>query len=381
MKLSFRKTPKMMIKKLGLLILQLLLVAFLAGQSGGNGAAADVVPFIQRFEGNIAGKHPVLMNIIYWGDGEISGWYYYERLGRRIELRGDVDEYNRFKIKEYAEGAHTGTFTGQFAGAAYLEGLWIDPANNKESPFSVSAVKNGADEQDWAGDWYLNDAWDGGRLIIGNVSRDSFDFALFVLRTGHLGQVSGTAAYEDGTAVFADHLYSETPCRLTFERGDDFVQITQQSGAMACGFGVRAHTNGRFETEARTVEPEIAYGDSGDLFGGKAQREAFRRLLGDWYTHLAFNMQDMRPQEVAPEDAPDLTAVEGAAAGFIGTHQAIVLHRNHKEYWILTLGFEDGRSVLHYLTNVETDLNQLPHTLEEWRQPFLGFPLRRYLLE
>lgn len=370
-----------MTQKLGLLFLQLFLVALLSAQSGSNGASADADPFIQRFEGAIAGKHPIIMNIIYWDDGEISGWYYYERVGRRIELRGDVDEYNRFEIKEYVEGEHTGVFTGQFAGAARLEGLWIDPANKKEMSFSVSAVKNGPDEQGWTGDWYLNDAWDGGRLIIGNVGRDSFDFALFVLRTGHLGQVTGTAAYKGATATFDDHLYFETSCRLTFEHGGNFVQITQQSSAMACGFGMRAYADGRFEAEAQAIEPEITYGNSGDLFKIKEQREAFRSLLGDWYNHVAFNMQGTRPQEVAPEDARDLTAVEGAATGFIGTHQAIVLHRDHKEYWILTLGFEDGQSVLHYLTNVETDLNRLPHTLEEWRQPFLGFPLRRHLLE
>ncbi len=378
---SFRKMPNTMTKKRGLLFLYLLLVTFLPAQSNSKGASADAGPFIQRFEGAIAGKHPILMNIIYWGDGEISGWYYYERSGRRIELQGEVDEYNRFELREYAERDHTGTFTGLFTGPTHLEGLWIDPANNKELSFSVSALKNGPDEQGWTGDWYLNDAWDGGRLIIGNVSRDSFDFALFVLRSGHLGQVTGTAAFDGATAVFADQLYSQTPCRLTFEHGNTFVQITQQTGAMACGFGMRAHANGRFEAEARIIEPEIAYGEKGDLFETEEQRDAFRRLLGAWYANVAFNMQGVRPQEVAPEDARDLTAVEGAAMGFIGTHQAIVLHRDHEEYWILTLGFEEGQSVLHYLTNVETDLNQLPHTLEEWREPFQGFPLRRYLLE
>ena len=370
-----------MIKHSLLLLLPLFILGTVEARTWIKNNADSTAPFIQRFQGTIAGKYPIVMNIIYWGDSEISGWYYYERIGRRIELRGEADAYDRFELKEYADGNHTGTFVGHFAARDHFEGLWIDLSNKKELSFSVSAIETGPDKHGWTGDWYLNDPWDGGQLIIGNVGRDSFDFALFVMRSGHLGQVTGTAAREGATAQFADQLYTDTSCRLQFEHRDSAIQITQQSGGLACGFGMRAHANGRFETEARRIEPEIAYGKPGDLFETEQQHEAFRRLLVNWYTNVAFKMQGTRHVEVDREDALYLTAVEGAATGFIGTHQAIVLHRNHEEYWILTLGFEEGRSVLYYLTDVETDLNRLPHTLEEWRAPFADFPLRPYLLE
>lgn len=334
--------------------------------------------FMKEYEGMINGKLPIKMHIVNWGGGSLSGHYLYKKIGKKIDIYGEFTSDNEFSIKEYAGDKHTGIFEGKFEDANKIKGTWSDPNGSKQFPFELTVIKGIADNSGWSGTWHLNDVWDGGTLLIGNVRKDSLDFAISVFRAGHMGEVEGTALRKGTQANFSQRINDTDDagkCALNFTLKGNAIEVEQVSSGWDCGFGMRAHASGKFDNKKIELKPKINYGTDA-IFANKAQHDGFFALVGtEMYELFAFNMQGFDKQEQEASDGFKATVIVGAAYGLFMTNEAIILYDERGKYWAATLDFVGDQGLVRYFTNDAKFKKKLPATIEKWRERFPDYDL------
>src|SRR6201988_2831848 len=112
-----------------------------ADVQGGNTPA----PETKYFKGSIGTSLDLQMKLVRAGD-QLSGSYFYQRIGTRINLRGKIAPDGNFTLDEFDEaGKQTGVFQGVWGvdaqdGLATLAGFWSKPNEKsfeKKTAFSV----------------------------------------------------------------------------------------------------------------------------------------------------------------------------------------------------------------------------------------------------
>jgi hypothetical protein len=105
--------------------------------AGGATTAGEKV----SFRGSIANLS-IEMNLVREGE-KLSGTYFYPRIGKNIELKGEIDKDNNVTLRESDQaGTETGIFKGKWKsnamGLADIEGKWSRPDGSKETDFVIS---------------------------------------------------------------------------------------------------------------------------------------------------------------------------------------------------------------------------------------------------
>lgn len=106
----------------------------LSNSQGGNTPVAQT----RYFKGSIGSSLDLQMKLVRTGD-ELSGSYFYQKIGTRIDLRGKVDQYGNLTLEEFDKGGkQTGVFKGMWQvsandGLSTLAGNWSKPPNEKGS--------------------------------------------------------------------------------------------------------------------------------------------------------------------------------------------------------------------------------------------------------
>jgi Protein of unknown function (DUF3298)/Deacetylase PdaC len=75
--------------------------------------------------------------------GNVTGTYFYPRVGKNIDLKGSIDSGGKIELRESDEtGKDTGLFKGQWKsnemGLAKIEGKWSRPDGSKETEFELA---------------------------------------------------------------------------------------------------------------------------------------------------------------------------------------------------------------------------------------------------
>jgi hypothetical protein len=341
--------------------------------------------FIQIYEGALGGKYPVVMRLVSWGNGSLNGDYYYKKVGKRIALFGEIKDINVVELSEYSDGVQTGTFQMQFVNDLIIKGVWTSGDGKRKLPFELKARNQAPDA--WAGTWHLNDVWDGGMLLVGNVRKDSLDFALLVFRSGHIGEIWGSAKRQGNRAIFMhveQDFVLETdddpePCHLLFELKNNQIEIQQESSGWVCGFGMRAYASGVFDNKKIDIKPTLSVGTGEEyIFDTQAQHDGFKQLVGaPFYEVFAFNMQGFLKGDGREENGFDCTIVEGAVYGMFSVHEAIIIYDKQGKYWAMTIDYENEEDlVLRYFTNDKRHQRQLPRAIARWMERFGEYPVR-----
>jgi Protein of unknown function (DUF3298) len=98
------------------------------------------------FRGTIANNLKIEMNILRDRD-QITGSYFYPRVGKNIDLKGSIDKDGNVDLRETdAAGKETGVFKGKWklasdepnVGLNEIEGKWSRPDGTKETNFQVT---------------------------------------------------------------------------------------------------------------------------------------------------------------------------------------------------------------------------------------------------
>ena len=102
-------------------------------------------PQTKYFKGSIGTSLDLQMKLVRTGD-QLSGSYFYQRIGTRINLRGKIQPDGNFTLDEFDQaGKQTGVFQGVWGvdaqdGLATLAGFWSKPEEKsfeKKTAFSV----------------------------------------------------------------------------------------------------------------------------------------------------------------------------------------------------------------------------------------------------
>ena len=97
-----------------------------------------VVAETKHFKGSIGTSLDLQMKLVRTGD-QLAGSYFYQKVGTRIDLRGNVDKDGNLTLDEFdSAGKQTGSFKGIWTvdpkdGMITLAGNWSKPANQKDS--------------------------------------------------------------------------------------------------------------------------------------------------------------------------------------------------------------------------------------------------------
>lgn len=95
-------------------------------------------PLIKHFKGSIGSSLDLQMKLVRNGD-QLTGSYFYQKVGTRIDLRGSVDKDGNLTLEEFdPSGKQTGLFKGIWKvdaadGLATLAGNWSKPPSEKGS--------------------------------------------------------------------------------------------------------------------------------------------------------------------------------------------------------------------------------------------------------
>src|ERR671919_385584 len=111
----------------------------LSHSQGGNTPTAQT----RYFKGSIGSSLDLQMKLVRTGD-HLSGSYFYQKIGTRIDLRGNVDQSGNLTLEEFDKGGkQTGVFKGMWQvhandGLITLAGNWSKPPNEKGSDKKTS---------------------------------------------------------------------------------------------------------------------------------------------------------------------------------------------------------------------------------------------------
>ena len=95
-------------------------------------------PQTRYFKGSIGSSLDLQMKLVRTGD-QLAGSYFYQKIGTRIDLRGNVDKDGNLTLEEFDKGGkQTGVFKGIWQvdasdGMISLAGNWSKPPNEKGS--------------------------------------------------------------------------------------------------------------------------------------------------------------------------------------------------------------------------------------------------------
>ncbi len=338
--------------------------------------------FIKKYTGTIGDKFPIELVLINWSNGNLGGYYFYtdqiktdkkeNKKPQRIELSGELNLDETFIIDEFAGDDFTGKFTGSLSELSTIKGNWSNADSSRSMNYTLTETPI-EDQTGWTGAWYRNEAQSPGMLILGNKTDKTIDFGLEVFNGGHSGLLEGTANLNGGIATFKNTIFDDIEtCFLVFQKKDSLVLIDQKSSNWACGFGMRAHANGKYENYYSPKEAELAYGKENSIFKTKEQRTLFIQLVGDRYEDFAFNMQDIINFPKSEKDDFEATAFAGNVIGLASTNEAIIMKNGKGLFWAAVILYDEltDQFQVKYFTNDQKRKEAIPQTIEDWRKSF-----------
>ena len=109
------------------------------GQHPEGGAVP--APATKFFNGSIGNTLGLQMKLVREGD-KLTGSYFYQKVGKKIDVRGSVDSGGNVTLEEFdASGKQTGVFKGIWKqgedGAIEIAGNWTKPNSDKKTAFSL----------------------------------------------------------------------------------------------------------------------------------------------------------------------------------------------------------------------------------------------------
>lgn len=106
-----------------------------------DGGVAPLVP-AKFFKGSIGSQLGLQMKLTRNGE-QVTGNYFYQKVGTRIDLKGTIDKDNNINLEEFdAGGKKTGIFKGSWTtdkenGLASIAGNWSKSDGDKKTAFSL----------------------------------------------------------------------------------------------------------------------------------------------------------------------------------------------------------------------------------------------------
>ncbi|MEO0106496.1 MAG: DUF3298 domain-containing protein [candidate division WOR-3 bacterium] len=103
-----------------------------------------------HYWGIIGRNHKIYMELKIEKDS-VNGYYFYYKINKYIQLKGNINQDKSFKICEYANGNLTGIFKGSLKDSNKLTGEWSNPDGKKKFPYNLKLI---AQEKEFKSEHY-----------------------------------------------------------------------------------------------------------------------------------------------------------------------------------------------------------------------------------
>jgi hypothetical protein len=212
----------------------------------------------REFAGTMNKTIKIRMKLLQNGN-EIRGTYYYEKVGKELQLSGNVNG-DQVTLKESdQQGNQTGIFKGRFVNADLIEGTWTNADGTRTFFFSVSGgsgePRTPASSSSVGGQYKRLNAR-------GKLDYHSAEIDVQLLEDGRLrvqgdatwvgnaatgnvntGQIDGTFTLQGDKVIYKDD-GGEEACRFTMTFARDLLIVTEDNGK--CG-GLNVSFDGRYK--------------------------------------------------------------------------------------------------------------------------------------
>jgi hypothetical protein len=213
----------------------------------------------REFAGTINRTIRIRMKLSQDGS-EIRGTYYYEKVGKELQLSGSVSGQQVTLTESDQNETQTGIFKGRFVNADLIEGTWSNADGTKSFPFSVRASSEHPPQESPLSD---NVSGQYKRLNArGKLDYHSAEINVQLLKDGrvrvqgdatwvgnaktgnvNVGQIDGTFTLQGNKIMYKDG-DGEYDCRLVVSFERDFLVVTDDAGN--CG-GINVSFNGKYK--------------------------------------------------------------------------------------------------------------------------------------
>lgn len=218
----------------------------------------------------------------------------------------------------------------------------------------------------WIGEWERQLWQNNATLEVTGIKGDSITFSLQALSGSHTGEVEGVAMVKDHVAIYSIKEEGET-CMLTFKLlGDSVISITQEKGNCFAGAGVTFLGDYKNVRLLKQTEKSMTMVDL-CIFKDEREDSVFKALVGNDYS-LFVNSTQLASED---EDLDGLHAkVQSAAVrGLFTIMENIIMTDSLNNIWAAVI--DDGK--VNYYTNNQDYKNQLPKTIDNWRENFKDY--------
>lgn len=216
------------------------------------------------------------------------------------------------------------------------------------------------------GNWERPGTFDNATLIITNSNTTSFNFSFSAASGGHTGELKGMANLENDNAVFID-TSKFTDCKLQFQLFKDSILVTESGGNCGAGMGV-TYSGTYYSSAALPKKDNTISGVS--VLENAAANELLKEVTGKHYQLFQESSQLVNNEEESL-DGPGLKVQTAGVRGLFTLMENIVMTDESGHIWAAVI--DDQR--LRYFTNVATDKNKLPLTIEKWRERFKDYKI------
>ncbi|MYL34338.1 DUF4309 domain-containing protein [Pontibacillus yanchengensis] len=210
-----------------------------------------------------------------------------------------------------------------------------------------------------AGEWTRDVQHNGASLKITNVKDASFDFKIAAAAGGNAGLIEDTAMIKNGKATFDDG----DGCTVTFSPKDNAISVETTSSCYVYG-GSGVYFSGEY-TKGDTSKETEPFVDM-ELFTSE-ENKTFKALVGEQYDLFKETFQLIYDEEVIDDFGGK--AYSGMVRGLGGSMEGIVMNGDNGEIYAAILGTSsDGKSGILYYTTDKDYTNNIPKTIQSWRE-------------
>jgi hypothetical protein len=255
---------------------------------------------------------------------------------------------------------------GYFLVSGLLCSCFSNDSSNNIPPNDIIPIKTA--NKLWIGKWVREQWQNDATLEISNIKSDSIEFSLFAGSGGHTGEIAGMAVVRDSIATFINSEETDT-CLIEFILiGDSVIRIKQKRGN--CFTALAVTYDGYYKNSKKisikgNEEDLVTLG----ILKTREQDSLFRALVGESYS-LFVNSTQLTSED-DDLDSLNITVRSSGVRGLYTFMENIIMIDSSNNIWAAVI--DDNK--VYYFTTKKEYTEQLPKTIDNWRQNFKNYPI------
>lgn len=223
---------------------------------------------------------------------------------------------------------------------------------------SRERIKEELKNRVWEGEWYRNTHNNPAVLKISAHKGNTFQFEINAASGGNVGEVKGSATIDD-SGIIAIQTTDEagSGCMVEIHNAPDVLTVIESNESSECLAGAGVFFNGEYE-KSKVQEDLVSL-----LVLDEYSDQLFRSVVGSDYPLFVNTVQFS--ENITDLDEMDASVWNNWVRGLNGYQNSIIMISLNDGVYAAVIDPE--RNVINYYANDEEYKNQLPLTIQSWK--------------